>query len=102
VTADLGDVWLEKFRIATRPLAEGFLEADTPLTGLMQAVAELRLDSESLTELVPEFEALRARLPAELLGEGDPFNPDEEGLDAVREEVRDLLMARLKEGGHDH
>jgi DNA repair protein SbcD/Mre11 len=102
VAADLGDVWLEKFRIATRPLAEGFLEADTPLTGLMQAVAELRLDSESLTELVPEFEALRARLPAELLGEGDPFNPDEEGLDAVREEVRDLLMARLKEGGHDH
>lgn len=102
VAADLGDVWLEKFRIATRPLAEGPLAGDTPLTGLMQAVAELRLDSASLTELVPEFEALRSRLPAELLGEGDPFNPDEEGLFAVRDEVRDLLMARLGAGGHDH
>lgn len=102
VAADLGDVWLEKFRIATRPVAEGPLEGDTPLTGLMQAVAELQLDSASLTELVPEFDALRARLPAELLGEGDPFNPDAEGLGALREEVRDLLMARLKEGGHDH
>lgn len=102
VAADLGDVWLEKFRIATRPVAEGPLEGDTPLTGLMQAVAELQLDSASLTELVPEFDALRTRLPAELLGEGDPFNPDAEGLDALREEVRDLLMARLKEGGHDH
>ena len=102
VAADLGDVWLEKFRIATRPLADGPLEGDTPLTGLMRAVAELHLDSASLTELVPEFEALRSKLPAELLGEGDPFNPDEAGLDAVRDEVRDLLMARLREGGHDH
>ena len=102
VAADLGDVWLEKFRIATRPLAEGPLAGDTPLTGLMQAVAELRLDSASLTELVPEFEALRSRLPAELLGEGDPFNPDEDGLAAVRDEVRDVLLARLGEGGHDH
>ena len=58
--------------------------------------------SASLTELVPEFEGLRSRLPAELLGEGDPFNPDEEGLCVVRDEVRDLLMARLAEGGHDH
>ncbi len=102
VAADLGDVWLEKFRIATRPVAEDLSEGDTPLTGLMQAVAELRLDSASLTELVPEFEALRARLPAELLGEDDPFNPDDEGLAAVRDEVRDLLLARLREGGHDH
>lgn len=102
VAADLGDVWLEKFRIATRPLDEGPLAGDTPLTGLMQAVAELRLDSASLTDLVPEFEALRSRLPAELLGENDPFNPDEDGLFAVRDEIRDLLMARLGEGGHDH
>lgn len=104
VAADLGDVWLEKFRVATIPLSRGGepLKGDTPLAGLMQAVAELRLDSASLTELVPEFEALRARLPAELLGEGDPFNPDEGGLAAVRDEVRDQLMARLREGGHDH
>ncbi|UTF51883.1 DNA repair exonuclease [Desulfomicrobium sp. ZS1] len=102
VAADLGDVWLEKFRIASKPSSEGPDEGDTPLAGLMRAVAELRLDFASLTELVPEFEALRSRLPADLLGEGDPFNPDEEGLFAVRDEVRDLLMARLAEGGHDH
>ena len=102
LAADLGDVWLEKFRIASRPSSAGPDEADTPLAGLLRAVADLRLDSASLTELVPEFEGLRSRLPADLLGEDDPFNPDEEGLCVVRDEVRDLLMARLAEGGHDH
>jgi DNA repair exonuclease SbcCD nuclease subunit len=104
VAADLGDVWLEKFRVATTPSSGAGepVEGDAPLAGLMRAVAELRLDSASLTELVPEFEALRARLPAELLGDADPFNPDEDGLTAVRDEVREELMARLTEGGHDH
>jgi len=78
------------------------LEGDSPISGLLQAVTRLRLDTASLTDLVPEFEALRSRLPAELLGEGDPFHPDEDGLAALRDQVRDTLMSRLREGGHDH
>ena len=106
VAADLGDVWLERLRIATRPLLADNpsleVEGDGPLAGLVQAVARLRLDSTMLTELVPEFEALRSRLPAELLGESDPFHPDEEELAALCDQVRDTLMSRLREGGHDH
>jgi|GEM_PF-7079901 len=55
----------------------------------------------SLTGLAPEFENLRSRLPAELLGEADPFSPDEAELTVLRDEVRDLLMARLQEGAHE-
>jgi hypothetical protein len=48
--------------------------------------------------MVPEFEALRSKLPAELLGDADPFGPDGEGLAMLRDEVRDLLLSRLQEG----
>ncbi|PKN43161.1 MAG: DNA repair exonuclease [Deltaproteobacteria bacterium HGW-Deltaproteobacteria-18] len=100
MAADLGDVWLEKLSISTKSQASGSdaPDADSPLSGLLEAIAQMRLDSSSLTELVPEFETLRSKLPAELLGEADPFAPDEERLTMVRDEVRELLMARLQEG----
>ncbi len=100
MAADLGDVWLEKLTVSTKPKASGsdVPDADSPLSGLLEAIAQMRLDSSSLTELVPEFEALRSKLPAELLGDADPFAPDEERLTMVRDEVRELLMARLQEG----
>lgn len=100
MAADLGDVWLEKLRIATKPLASSSdaPDADSPLGGLVQAIAQLRLDAVPLTELVPEFEALRSRLPAELLGDADPFGPDGEGLAMLRDEVRAMLLSRLQEG----
>lgn len=99
LAADLGDVWLEKLEVATRPSASGMPEEDSPLAGLEQAVAALELDG-SLLGLAPEFENLRGRLPAELLAAEDPFHPDEEGMAALRDEVRELLMARLQEGRH--
>ena len=99
LAADLGDVWLEKLEVDTRPDARSLPEDDSPLAGLEQAVAGLRLDG-SLLDLAPEFEYLRGRLPAELLAVEDPFHPDEEGMAGLREEVRELLMARLQEGRH--
>jgi DNA repair exonuclease SbcCD nuclease subunit len=99
LAADLGDVWLEKLEVATRPSAVGQPEEDSPLAGLEQAVAALELDG-SLLGLAPEFENLRGRLPAELLAAEDPFHPDEEGMAALRDEVRELLMARLEEARH--
>jgi len=102
LAADLGDVWLEKLRIATRPLSAGSeaVDAQSPLAGLLAAIEEMR-HFPSLTGLAPEFENLRSRLPAELLGEADPFSPDEAELTVLRDEVRDLLMARLQEGAHE-
>ncbi len=85
--------------MATRPSAASLPEEDSPLAGLEQAVAGLELDG-SLLGLAPEFENLRGRLPAELLAAEDPFHPDEEGMAMLRDEVRELLMARLQEGRH--
>ena len=99
LAADLGDVWLEKLEVATRPALSGQPEADSPLAGLELALAGLELDG-SLLGLAPEFENLRGRLPAELLAAEDPFHLDEEGMAALRDEVRELLMARLQEGRH--
>lgn len=85
--------------MATRPALSGQPEADSPLAGLELALAGLELDG-SLLGLAPEFENLRGRLPAELLAAEDPFHLDEEGMAALRDEVRELLMARLQEGRH--
>jgi DNA repair exonuclease SbcCD nuclease subunit len=100
LAADLGDVWLEKLEIATSAETEVLPETDSPLAGLARAMAEFSLDG-SLLDFVPEFENLRSRLPAELLAAADPFCPDQEGMIAVRGEVRELLMARLQEGVHE-
>lgn len=99
LAADLGDVWLEKLEVATRDAAAELPAEESPLAGLVQAVAQLRLDG-SLLDFSPDFETLRSRLPAEMLAEADPFRPGEEGMSALRDEVREMLMARLKEGRH--
>jgi DNA repair exonuclease SbcCD nuclease subunit len=99
MAADLGDVWLEKVEVATVPAAEDVAGEDTPLAGLVRGIAALDLDGD-LLDLVPEFETLRSRLPADLLAAGDPFAPGEEGMASLRDEVRELLMARLKEVRH--
>lgn len=99
LASDLGDVWLEKLEVATRPTASSLPEDDSPLAGLEQALADLELQ-DSLLGLASEFENLRGRLPAELLAAEDPFCPDADGVAALRDEVRELLMARLQEGRH--
>lgn len=100
LAADLGDVWLEKLEVATSAETEVLPQADSPLGGLARTMTEFSLDG-SLLDFAPEFENLRSRLPAELLAAGDPFCPDQDGMTALRDEVRELLMARLQEGVHE-
>lgn len=100
LAADLGDVWLEKLEVATSAETEVLPQADSPLGGLARTMTEFSLDG-SLLDFAPEFENLRSRLPAELLAAGDPFCPDQDGMAALRDEVRELLMARLQEGVHE-
>jgi DNA repair protein SbcD/Mre11 len=101
VAAGLGDVWIEKIVIKTRksagPQPSG--AEDSPLEALMGAVDALRFEQTALVGLVPEFEKLRSKLPPELLGDDDPFRPGEEELDALREEVKELLVAKISGGG---
>jgi DNA repair exonuclease SbcCD nuclease subunit len=99
MAADLGDVWIEKTEVATGAPAGDAPGEDTPLDGLVRGIAAMDLDGD-LTDFVPEFETLRSRLPAELLAAGDPFAPDAGGMAVLRDEVRELLLARLKEARH--
>jgi hypothetical protein len=43
---------------------------------------------------------LHSRLPADILGDGDPFHYGEEEFSALREDVKELLMAKLQQGEH--
>lgn len=102
LAASLGDVWLEKVRFATQSPGSGTdrLSEDSPLYGLLQSLADLQIEGPRLYGLVPELEELRNRLPAELLGGDDPFDPTApEQLAELQQEVRELLMTRLLHQG---
>jgi len=101
VAANLGDVWIEKVVIKTRKGASQLENGadDSPVQALLKSVEALRFEQSTLVGLVPEFEKLRSKLPPELLGDSDPFRPGEEELSSLREEVREMLMARIGQGG---
>lgn len=104
LAASLGDLWLEKVRFATHAPEPGggLLSEDSPFSGLLHSLDDLQLDGHSLYERVAELEELRNRLPAELLGGEDPFDPAApEALAELQQDVRDLLMARLLHQGRD-
>jgi DNA repair exonuclease SbcCD nuclease subunit len=101
VAAGLGDVWLEKVLFTTRREQQACAEFadDSPLAALRESVEALQFETSRILDLVPDFEQLRAKLPSDLLGDGDPFSPCAEELAALREDVKDLLMARMQQGG---
>ncbi|MBZ4218934.1 MAG: DNA repair exonuclease [Chlorobium sp.] len=104
VAAALGDVWIEdivmKTRKNTEPVGRG--ADDSPVEALLKSVEALQLEESTLLGLVPEFEKLRSKLPSELLSDGDPFRPDEDELSLLREEVKELLMAKIAGGRHEN
>ncbi|NLC71708.1 MAG: DNA repair exonuclease [Desulfuromonadaceae bacterium] len=101
LAAGLGDVWIEKILLRTRKelKAEEDWEEDSPLASLWKSVQSCHFESSRLVDIVPEFERLRSKLPTELLSDGDPFSPGKEDLETLREDVRELLMARMHAGG---
>lgn len=100
VAADIGDVWLEKVLLRTRKKISlnTSIAADSPVSALMKSIEGLELDASRLPGLVPEFEQLRGKLPPDLLLEDDPFQFGEEGITALREDIKALLMAGLQQG----
>ncbi|MCB1880105.1 MAG: DNA repair exonuclease, partial [Gammaproteobacteria bacterium] len=66
------------------------------LGGLLRAVNALELDASTADRLAAELSTLRHRLPAELLGGEDPFDPTDPALlkDALVD-IKELLINRL-------
>jgi len=102
IAAGLGDVWLEKvkFRTNRKTSLEEIVGEDTPLSGLLQAVESLEFGGDALTTLVPDLASLKSKLPAELLDEDSLLESQPEHLNELREEVKELLIAKLiRHGG---
>jgi DNA repair exonuclease SbcCD nuclease subunit len=97
IAVSLGDIWLEKVQFATRRLTslEEIAGEDTPLSALLQAIADLEFSSEVLTTLVPELAGLKTKLPPELLDADSMLEKSPDQLTELREEIRELLIARL-------
>jgi DNA repair exonuclease SbcCD nuclease subunit len=95
-------LWLEKVRIKTKEKRdiEVIIQGDDALGGLVQNLLALEIDSAKIREIDPEFDTFMSKLPAELRGGDDPFDPlVPEQWEDIRSEVKDLLIAQLLESG---
>ncbi|MBN2032230.1 MAG: DNA repair exonuclease [Deltaproteobacteria bacterium] len=97
IAAGLVGVWLEKVVIATRKKIDTDVSAlkGSPFSDLEGAIEALRQGSSRLLDLVPEFEALRSKLPPELLSEMDPFSPEKEESASLSDDVRELIRGKM-------
>ena len=100
LAASLGGagMWLEKVALETRPVVamDELLERDDALGGLLRVIHELEIDATGVEGLVEEVAALRQKLPHELLGGEERYDPgDPQYLVALMEDIKELLMHRL-------
>ncbi len=120
IAAGTGDIWIEKIKFQTsreKSLEEIFGD-DTPIAGLLKSIQQLKLDEETILELVPELSALKRKLPPEIYNNPamhhnnesflDPssdldlspdLDPSPDNIDMLRNEVQEILIARLLQHG---
>jgi exonuclease SbcD len=102
IAAGFGNLWLEKVKFKTnrKVSLEDILSKDTPICGLLQSIDQLKIEDDSLLELVPELSALKSKLPAEIYESDEPFlDPNPDDMKALRLEVKELLIAKLLQHG---
>lgn len=95
-------LWLEKVRFKTKEKRdiEAVIQGDDALGSLVQNLLALEIDSDKIREIDPEFDTFMNKLPPELRGGDDPFDPlAPEQWEEIRSEVKDLLIAQLLESG---
>ncbi len=102
IAASLIEAWIEKtiFRTHKKASPEEVSVEGSSISVLIRAVEDLSLESQGLTDFIPEFERLRSKLPPDLLMDEDPFNLQEEDMETLCEDVKELLMGKmLRQGG---
>jgi exonuclease SbcD len=95
-------LWLEKVLIETRQSVaiDELLERDDALSGLLRAIHALEMDAASVESLVAEVADLRQKLPPELFGGEDRYDPTDPGyLASLMEDIKELLVHRLVSSG---
>ena len=101
IAISLGDVWLEKVKYRTkRDLSlEEIVGEDSALCDLLQAIEGFDFGEDALATMVPDLAGLRTKLPAELLDVDALFENQPEKVEDLREEIRELLVAKLMQHG---
>jgi exonuclease SbcD len=95
-------MWLEKVAIETRQAValDALLERDDALGGLLRALHALEIDASGVAALAAEVADLRQKLPPELLGGEERFDPaDPRYLARLMEDIKELLVHRLVSSG---
>lgn len=91
-------IWLERVAFKTKPpvsTAE-VLARDDALSGLLRAIQDMELDDAALAGLAQDVSTLGQKLPAEIRGGADPYDPtDPDQLRMALEDIKDLLVTRL-------
>jgi DNA repair exonuclease SbcCD nuclease subunit len=91
-------LWLEKVALETRQAValDELLERDDALGGLLRAIHALEMDASSVAGLAAEVADLRQKLPPELLGGEDRYDPtDHRYLAGLMGDIKELLLHRL-------
>ncbi len=104
IAANLGGagVWLEKVKLRTREHTdpESLIQGDTPIGMLLANLKALAIDVDKPADLDPEMTTFLNKLPPEIRGGDDPFDPTDPGQwDEIISDVKDLLVARLLSAG---
>jgi len=101
IAIGMGDIWLEKVQFRTRRMADldDFLEGNSPLAGLLRSIECLEFGNGALTALVPDLADLKRKMPPELLDDDSLLENPSAASAELREEVRELLIARMLHHG---
>jgi exonuclease SbcD len=95
-------VWLEKVKLKTNEHADlaSLIQDDTPIGMLLANLKDLAIGVDKLTDLDPEMITFLNKLPSEIRGGDDSFNPaDQTQWDEIISDVKDLLIARMLSQG---
>jgi hypothetical protein len=97
---DLGDVWIEKVKFATRHLQDlkPMLERDDPLARLVRSIDDIEGRPEAVAEFLGIFDDLKRKLPVEFR-DGDQLRAfsDPERRRQIAADIRHALLPRLLE-----
>ncbi|MDY0375765.1 MAG: DNA repair exonuclease [Desulfobacterium sp.] len=104
IAVQLGDIWLEKVKFHTtrkKSLGEMFGQ-DSPIAGLLKSIEQIELDAETIFRLVPDLSNLEKKLPAEIQTGDEPLiDPSPDKIEELRNEMQELLIAKLLQHGED-
>ena len=101
IASSVGNIWLEKVKFNTtrKTSLEEIVSEDTPLFDLLQTIETMEFKADTLTTLVPDLANLKTKLPTELLGDDSLLESNPNQLGDLREEVKELLIAKIIQHG---